>query len=308
MTSSPSSVASIRRFNRFYTRKIGVLREGLLDSPFSLTEARVLYEIAHHPGITARALCDALELDPGYLSRMLARLRRRKLVGRERAANDGRQSHLSLTGLGRKAFAELNTRSGAQIEALVAHLPAAEQGRLVETMRTIEHLLAPPSAAQPAMTLREPRPGDLGWVVQRHGALYAQEYGWDATFEALVARIVADFGRKHDPARERCWIAELNGVPVGCVFLVRESDQVAKLRLLLVEPGARGAGVGRQLVGACVDFARSAGYRKISLWTNSVLHAARKLYERAGFRLAKTAPHHSFGHDLEGQDWELDLP
>jgi DNA-binding MarR family transcriptional regulator/GNAT superfamily N-acetyltransferase len=298
---------SIRRFNRFYTRKIGVLQRGLLDSPFSLTEVRVLYELAHRPRITATELGADLGLDAGYLSRMLARFGRLQLVGRERAAQDARRTHLRLTAKGRKTFAALNARSGAQVAGMIGHLPEPEQQRLAGVMRTVEHLLTAPGEPRPEVVLRAPQPGDLGWVVQRHGALYSQEYNWDQTFEALVARIVADFGRNPDPRRERCWIAEMAGAPVGCIFLVRESDAVAKLRLLLVEPSARGAGVGGKLVAECISFARSAGYRKITLWTNSVLHAARRIYEKAGFKLVKAEPHRSFGHELVGQYWELPL-
>jgi len=302
-----SPVEAIRRFNRFYTRKIGVLQQGLLDSPYSLTEVRVLYEVAHRPGVTAAELGQDLGLDAGYLSRLLTRFAQKRLLRREASPEDGRQSHLHLTPVGRKVFSELNARSSDEIRGLLSHLPAGEQHRLADTLRTAHHLLTQPSESRGSVRLREPGPGDSGWIVQRHGALYAQEYGWDATFEALVARIVADFITKRDPHRERCWMAEMEGHPVGCVFLVRQSDRVAKLRLLLVEPSARGHGVGRKLVATCVAFARESGYRKIVLWTNSVLRAARHLYEEAGFRLVKREPHHSFGHDLEGQTWELSL-
>lgn len=305
--SRSSPVDSVRQFNRFYTRKIGVLQQGLLESPFSLTEARVLYELAHHSGITATALGAELGLDAGYLSRMLARFTKLRLVTRRRSTADARNVTLSLTAHGRKTFATLNTRSSTQISALLAHLPAPEQQRLASLLRTVEHLLTPPDAPRPEVRLRDLQPGDLGWVVQRHGALYAQEYHWDDTFEALVARIVADYVDKRDATREHAWIADMGGTPVGCIFLVRESDTVAKLRLLLVEPSARGAGVGRKLVETCVAFARQAGYRKVTLWTNSILHAARAIYVRAGFQLVHSEPHRSFGHDLVGQNWELSL-
>lgn len=301
------AVDAVRRFNRFYTRKIGVLNDGLLDSPFSLTEVRVLYELAHRPELTATDVQRELSLDAGYLSRMLARFARKRLIARTRSKQDGRQTHLSLTEHGRKVFAALNKRSSAEINALLAHLPAGEQERLVGLLQGVSHLLSTPSERTAKPILRAPRPGDLGWVVQRHGALYAQEYGWDERFEALVASIVAEFGEKHDDARERCWIAELDGHPVGCIFLVGQSDTVAKLRLLLVEPSARGHGVGRRLVDECIAFARTAGYRKIILWTNSVLHAARRIYEKAGFKLMRSEKHHSFGHDLVGETWELAL-
>jgi DNA-binding MarR family transcriptional regulator/GNAT superfamily N-acetyltransferase len=302
-----ATVDAVRNFNRFYTRKIGVLNEGLLDSPFSLTEVRVLYELAHRADATATDLARDLDLDAGYLSRMLARFARRRLIARERSTQDGRQTHLRLTASGRKTFGTLNTRSSQQMKALIGHLPAAEQQRLAGLMQSVRHLLAKPDERPSGVVLRGPAPGDLGWVVQRHGALYAQEYGWDQRFEALVARIVADYVEDLDAARERCWIAELEQQPVGCVFLVRKTDAVAKLRLLLVEPSARGHGVGRQLVRACIDFARTAGYRKIELWTNRVLHAARRIYEQAGFRLVRSEKHHSFGHDLVGETWELAL-
>lgn len=306
MPASPA-VESVRRFNRFYTCRIGVLQRRLLESPFSLTEVRVLYELAQQAGLTAADLQAQLGLDAGYLSRMLRQFARRRLIRRERSADDARRVHLQLTTRGREVFAGLNQESTRQIAGLLAHLSPADQERLAALLRGAELLLRPPDAPPAPVNLRAPRAGELGWVVQRHGALYAQEYGWDQTFEALVARIVADFGQQHDPARERCWIAEQEGVPVGCIFLVRQSDAVAKLRLLLVEPSARGAGIGRRLVQECIQFARTAGYRRVTLWTNSVLHAARRIYETAGFRLAKSEPHHSFGHDLVGQFWELDL-
>ncbi|MBI2517073.1 MAG: MarR family transcriptional regulator [Opitutae bacterium] len=301
------AVDAVRHFNRFYTRKIGVLHDGLLDSPFSLTEVRVLYELAHRPELTATDVQRELDLDAGYLSRMLARFARKRLITRTRSEQDGRQTHLGLTAHGRKVFAGLNARSSTQINGLLTHLPPGEQEHLVGLMQGVRHMLSAPAERSAEPVLRAPRAGDLGWVVQRHGALYAQEYGWDERFEALVARIVADFGEKHDEARERCWIAELDGHPVGCIFLVRQSDSVAKLRLLLVEPSARGHGVGRKLVDECIAFARAAGYRKIVLWTNSVLHAARRIYEKAGFKLTRSEKHHSFGHDLVGETWVLAL-
>lgn len=304
---SSSPVDSIRRFNRFYTRKIGVLQQGLLDSPFSLTEVRVLYEIAHRPGLTATALGGDLGLDAGYLSRMLARFVTQGLVARQRSSEDARQSALHLTAQGKKTFAKLNARSSTQITAMLGHLAPGDQQRLAALLRSAERMLVSPDQPKPEVTLRPMRPGDYGWVVQRHGALYAQEYGWDETFEALVARIVADYIEKRKPGRDEAWIAELDGDAVGCIFLVRESETVAKLRLLLVEPSARGAGVGKKLVEACIDFARKAGYRTLTLWTNSILHAARHIYEKAGFKLVKSEAHRSFGHPLTGQTWELDL-
>lgn len=302
-----SPVDSVRRFNRFYTRRIGVLQQGLLDSPFSLTEVRVLYEIAHHPGLTATTLGEDLGLDAGYLSRMLARFVAKGLVSRQRSREDARQSALRLSARGEKIFAGLNTRSTEQIGAMLGHLSPGDQLRLAAFLRSAERMLRGPREPKPAVTLRALRPGDFGWVVQRHGALYAQEYEWDETFEALVARIVADYIEKRKPGRDQAWIAELDGDPVGCVFVVRESETVAKLRLLLVEPSARGAGVGRRLVEASIDFARSAGYRTLTLWTNSILHAARSIYTKAGFKLVSTERHRSFGHDLTGENWELTL-
>jgi DNA-binding MarR family transcriptional regulator/GNAT superfamily N-acetyltransferase len=300
-------VAAMRRFNRFYTQKIGVLEEGLLHSPFTLTQSRVLYELAQRERTTAADLGRELGLDAGYLSRILQGFRRQGLIVRRAAPADGRQSLLSLTARGRAAFARLDASSRAEIGALLAPLKLADQPRLMAALATVEGLLGARPAAAAPYSLRPHRPGDMGWVVHRHGALYAAEYGFDATFEALVAEIVADFVRRFDPARERCWIAERDGEIVGSVFLVRKSARTAKLRLLLVEPSARGLGLGRRLVEECVRFARRAGYRKITLWTNSVLHAARAIYEQAGFRLVDSAPHRSFGCDLVGETWELDL-
>ncbi len=300
-------IASVRQFNRFYTQKIGVLDEGLLHSPFSLTEARVLYELAHRDRPGASELARELHLDPGYLSRILRSFRRQGLIDRARAVGDGRRSHLSLTTAGKAAFAPLDARSRDEIAAQLAPLGESRQRRLVAAMRSIEQLLDPVSAGEEAFVLRPPEPGDIGWVAARHGAIYAAEYGFDARFEALVAEIAAAFVTHFDPRWERCWIAEKDGEPVGSVFLVRDTDSVAKLRLLLVEPAARGLGIGRLLVAECVGFARTAGYRKITLWTQSMLVAARHLYQEAGFDLVRTEPHHSFGHDLVGEYWELAL-
>jgi DNA-binding MarR family transcriptional regulator/GNAT superfamily N-acetyltransferase len=300
-------VAAVRRFNRFYTRQIGLLNEHLLHTAFSLPEARVIYELAHHEQTTATELREELGLDAGYLSRLLRRLEQRRLLARARSRVDGRQQLLSLTGKGQEAFAQLNARSHDEIAALLNRLPAAEQQRLVEAMHAIEGMLGAPPEHKVPYILRPPQPGDLGWVVQRHGALYALEYGWNEQFEALVADIVAKFVRRFDPKRERCWIAERDGQNVGCVFLVSRSKTVAQLRLLLVDPKARGLGVGSRLVTECIRFARQVGYRKMMLWTNDVLAAARRIYERAGFRLVHKEAHHSFGHDLVGQTWEVEL-
>jgi DNA-binding MarR family transcriptional regulator/GNAT superfamily N-acetyltransferase len=300
------AVPAVRRFNRFYTRRIGVLRAGHLDSPFTLAEVRVLYELAHRAGVTASELARDLDLDPGYLSRMVHAFRRRGLVTRTRSATDGRVAFLALTALGRRRFAALDTRQNAETRALVSSLGALEQRRLVGAMQTIEGLLSPAARSAP-VTIRTSRPGDLGWIVHRHGALYAEEYGWDERFEALVAQVAADFLASHDPARERCWVAELDGSIVGSILLVAKSRTVAKLRLLLVEPSARGLGIGSRLVSELLAFARAAGYRRITLWTNDLLHAARRIYERAGFTLVDSAPHAMFGSGLVGQTWELSL-
>jgi DNA-binding MarR family transcriptional regulator/GNAT superfamily N-acetyltransferase len=300
-------VAAVRGFNRFYTQKIGVLDEGLLKSRFSLTEARVLYELANRERPTATELCGDLGLDAGYLSRILRRFEQQGLLVRMTSKDDGRQSLLTLTARGRAAFAPLDTRSRREIGALMDGLAPADQARLVAAMGTIERLLGvrPPSDAP--YLLRPHQPGDMGWVVHRHGALYAQEYGWDERFEALVAEIVAKFIARFDPKEERCWIAERDGEIIGSVFLVKQSKTVAKLRLLLVEPAARGLGLGSRLVEECMRFARQSGYRKITLWTNDILHAARHIYVKAGFRKVGSERHHSFGHDLVGETWELEL-
>ncbi len=309
-TTRSDPIAAVRRFNRFYTRQVGLLDEGLLDSPFSLTVVRVLYEIAHRPGITATDLREILALDPGYLSRMLRGLRKQGLVSARAPASDRRQRQLALTARGSRTFGSLDARSSEQVGAMLARLSRRERRDMIQAMRAIEGLLARPDdhdTASPDVVLRHPRPGDLGWVVKRHGELYAAEYDWNAEFEGLVAGIVGRYVAELDPRAERCWIAELDGEPAGSVFLVRDTAEVAKLRLLLVEPWARGHGVGTRLVEECLRFARSAGYAKVRLWTNDVLHAARRIYERAGFRLVEENRHHSFGHDLVGQTWELDL-
>ncbi|MGE5802601.1 MAG: GNAT family N-acetyltransferase [Gemmatimonadota bacterium] len=300
-------VAAVRRFNRFYTRQIGVLQEHLLHSPFSLTEGRVIYELAHHERVTAKTLGEELGLDGGYLSRMLRGFQQRRLVAKQPSPTDGREQLLSLTEKGKVAFAQINARSHEEIGAMLERLPPTEQDRLVQAMRAIEAMLGAPPEHKVPYILRPPQPGDMGWVVQRHGALYALEYGWNEEFEALCAEIVAQFVRRFDPRRERCWIAEQNGENVGCVFLVSRSKTVAQLRLLLVEPKARGLSIGTRLVDECIRFARQTGYRKMMLWTNDVLHAARRIYERTGFHLVHEEKHHSFGKDLVGQTWELEL-
>jgi len=300
-------VEAIRRFNRFYTRQIGVLTEGLLDSMFSLTEARVIYELAHHEQTTASALGDELDLDAGYLSRMLQSFKKHGLIDTQPSEADRRQRMLRLTQAGQDAFAMLNARSYRQIEAMLNQVPLEDQPRLIAAMRGIQDLLGARLEQKVPYILRPHQPGDIGWVVYRHGVLYAAEYGWDEHFEALVASVVAQFIQDYDPKRERCWIAEMNGEIVGSVFLVKQSDSVAKLRLLLVEPKARGLGIGTRLVGECIRLARQLGYTTLTLWTNSVLLAARHIYVQAGFQLVSAAPHHSFGHDLVGEAWELAL-
>jgi DNA-binding MarR family transcriptional regulator/GNAT superfamily N-acetyltransferase len=300
-------VEAVRRFNRFYTRQIGVLEEGLLRSPFSLAEARVLYELAQRDQPTAAELCKELGLDAGYLSRILRGFARRGLVEKRPSSTDGRQSLLALSTDGRAAFGLLERAARDQIGALLEPLSGDGQGRLLQAMRTIESLLGASSEPKVPYLLRPHQPGDLGWIVHRHGLLYAEEYGFDEQFEALVAEIVAQFARHHEPRWERCWIAERDGLPVGSVMLVRQSDEIAKLRLLLVEPAARGLGIGARLVQECERFARRAGYRRVTLWTNSVLHAARRIYEQAGYRLVHEEAHHSFGQDLVGEIWELTL-
>ncbi len=298
-------IAAIRRFNRFYTSTIGVVRDKLLHSSFTLAEARVLYELADRGQSTAAEIARELRLDAGYLSRILRRFERDGLLTRL-PASDRRQVLLSLTDAGRAAFAPLDAGSRAEIGSLIGALPEQAQVELVQSMDRIGRALgAPGDRAKPA--LRTHRPGDIGWVVSRHGALYAEEYGFDETFEALVAEIAGAFLQAHDPARERCWIAERDGSNVGSIFLVRQSDEIGKLRLLIVEPSARGLGVGRELVAACIGFARKAGYRRVTLWTQDILVAARHLYAEAGFRLVQSEPHRSFGLDLIGENWELDL-
>jgi DNA-binding MarR family transcriptional regulator/GNAT superfamily N-acetyltransferase len=304
--SASQHIEAVRRFNRLYTRRIGALQEGLLNTPFSLAEARVLYELAQREQTTAKVLGDELELDAGYLSRILRRFERNGLLERRASAQDGRQQLIHLTAEGRSAFADLNAASRRDVGGLLRALPKPDQAKLVSALQEVSMLLAAPPTT-PEWSVRPHRAGDMGWVVQLHGELYAREYDWDAEFEALVAEIVARFLRKFDPAWERCWIAELDGENVGSVFLVRKSKTVGQLRLLLVDPKARGLGIGKRLVDECISFGRSVGYRSIVLWTNAVLHAARHIYEQAGFELTEEEHHHSFGHDLVGQTWTLRL-
>ena len=306
------AVAAVRRFNRFYTRQIGVLRKTYLDSPYSLGEMRVLYELAHRDQLTATDVARALDLDAGYLSRLLRNFERRGLISRTTSAKDGRQSHLALTARGRTLFAPMEERSQRQAGAMLDKLDDTQQARVVAAMSAIETLIAGALAekpdAEPRYVLRDPRTGDFGWIVSRHAELYAKEYGWNEPFEGLCAQIVADFVNNFDPKWERCWIAEIDGENVGCVMLVKdEQPGVARLRLLLVDPKGRGLGLGTRLVDECVRFARAAGYKKITLWTHSVLSAARHVYERAGFTLTSSEPRHTWGQNVVAEFWDLEL-
>lgn len=298
---------AVRRFNRLYTRRIGVLQEGLLGSPFSLAELRVMYELAHRERTVATDLVQELGLDAGYVSRLLKGLQRRRLVERRQAAEDGRRSVITLTASGRKAVAALEDRSRAEVAALLGGLAPDGQARLLAAMRTIEELLGDRPRGSETLVLRPHRPGDLGWIVHRHAALYASEWGYDERFEGMVAQIASDFVRRFDPKRDRCWMAERDGDVVGSIALVRKSETVGQLRLLLVEPSARGLGVGRKLVQECVRFARQVGYRKVTLYTHDTLAAARHLYLEAGFRLVHEEPDDGYGAAVKAQTWDLDL-
>jgi DNA-binding MarR family transcriptional regulator/GNAT superfamily N-acetyltransferase len=304
-----ADIAAFRRFNRMYTKFLGTLNEGLLESQFSLAEARVLYELAHRPAPTAKDLIAELGLDPGYLSRILGTFERKALLKREPSPQDARYANLTLTARGKAAFTKLNTLSENQATEVFQPLPAPTRRELIRCMTTIEQTLSPPAPTQTHYILRPHRVGDMGWVVQSEALGYALQFNWDNTFEALVAKIVADFITNFTPAREHCWIAEIAALPVGHIFLVQHPSDpsAAKLRLLFVDPSARGLGLGDALVHECLRFARSAGYRKVVLWTQSILTAAHHIYAKAGFHLVKEEPHHSFGHALIGQEWELDL-
>lgn len=295
-------VAEVRAFNRFYTNVIGVLREGLLQTPYSLTEARLLFELAQKDSAEVVELRRELDVDAGYLSRILTRFEADGLVSRARSRQDGRRQVIRLTARGRRVFRTLDERSAREVRNLVAPLREEERRRLVEAMRTIRSILEGTPRSE-AYVLRPMVAGDYGWVVHRHGVLYAEEYGWDETFEALVAQIVADYVRNRDPRRENAWLAEVDGQAAGCVFCVKKADTVAQLRLLLVEPWARGRGIGSRLIEECLRFAKRAAYERIMLWTNDVLDDARRLYERANFELGEEQSHHSFGHDLVSQTW-----
>jgi DNA-binding MarR family transcriptional regulator/RimJ/RimL family protein N-acetyltransferase len=304
----PDRVAELRAFTRFYTSVLGVLDEGLLDTPFSVTEARIIFELAQHEATELADLRRRLGVDAGYMSRIAARLETGGLLTRERSPVDGRRQVLRLTDQGRAAYAVLDARAAEQAGELLGRLPDPVQQRVLAAMGTIRAVLGDRDGERPrTVVLRPPGPGDYGWIVARHGALYAAEHGWDTSFEGLVARIVADFLAGHDPVREAAWIAEVDGEPVGCVFCVARDETTAQLRILLVEPDARGYGIGTRLVDECVRFARRAGYERIVLWTNDVLLSARRIYEGAGFTLDEEEPHHSFGQDLVGQMWSRDL-
>jgi DNA-binding MarR family transcriptional regulator/GNAT superfamily N-acetyltransferase len=309
----PHRIAAIRRFNRFYTRQLGVLRKTFLDSPYSLGEARVLYEIASGNCRTASEIGRMLDLDAGYLSRTLRNFERRGLIARKPSPTDARQSRVILTARGRKAFAPLDRRSQRDTGAMLGKLSAAEQARLVGAMTTIQDLIgagedaAATAAPRGTYILRAPTPGDFGWIVKRHAELYAEEYGWTEPFEGVCAQIVADFVNKFDRDRERCWIAEIDGENVGSIVLAKDSEKVARIRLLLVDPKARGLGLGARLTDECIRFARRAGYEKITLWTHSVLTTARHIYEKAGFKLTRSERHRSWGKPVVSEHWDLEL-
>jgi DNA-binding MarR family transcriptional regulator/GNAT superfamily N-acetyltransferase len=305
LLSTEARVEELRSFNRFYTGVLGLLRGGLLDTPYSLAESRLLFELGTTGATSPSHLAEGLHLNLGYISRVLSGLKKRHLVRSEVSPEDGRRQVISLTQKGVEAFQVLNERSSRQVRELLGSLNEDQQQQLMSSVNGIKKLLGDKDS--PVVVLRPPVAGDYGWVVQRHGDLYAMEYGWDETFEALVARIVADYVEHRDPPREAAWIAEINRARVGCVFCMKKSDDVAQLRMLLVEPSARGMGLGGRLVDECIRFARRAGYKQMMLWTNDVLVAARRIYERAGFRLIEEDTHHSFGHDLIGQNWLLDL-
>jgi DNA-binding MarR family transcriptional regulator/GNAT superfamily N-acetyltransferase len=306
MNQHSDTVATVREFNRFYTNVIGLLRGKYLDTPYTLTEARLLFELAQRDVSEVADLRRVVDIDAGYMSRILARFEADGLISRQRSQADGRRQEIRLTGTGRKAVDCLDARSAEQTSAMLAGVRGEDQHRLLDAMRVITELLAGTPRPR-GYLLRSPEPGDLGWVVQRNGAVYAAEFGWDQTSEALVARIVADYTDHRDPDREAAWIAEVDGTPAGCVFCVREDKTTARLRLLLVEPWARGLGIGARLVDEVLRFARRAGYTRITLWTNDVLADARRVYQRAGFTLDSEDRHHSFGKDLVGQTWSKAL-
>jgi len=302
-------VTAVRRFNRFYTQTIGVLDKGYLGTDYTVAEGRVLYEIARADGVTAKQVADATGLDAGYLSRIVARLERDGVVARERSESDGRSAVVRVTPHGRSVFGVFDQRAVGVVEGLLKPLTAEQRPRLVSAMRTVEALIGGDPAAEGEVTLRPHRQGDMGWVTEKNATIYGQEYGWGPAIEFMTARICADFLEHYDPTLERCWVAERGGERLGCVFLVKEPDApgVARLRLLILDPAARGLGLGRRLVEQCVSFAREAGYREIVLWTHQVLTAARAIYAKAGFELAETWVHDDFGHDEVSETWRLKL-
>ena len=300
-------VEAVRNFNRFYTKRIGLLNKGLLKTPFSLTQARILFELAQHEDSTASDLINELDIDRGYLSRLLTTFEKNGLILKTPSKSDNRYRLLKLTAKGRKTFSVLNDRSSRETESVLQNLSQEDQHRLLHAMQTIGNILQPESRSLVAFVLRSHQPGDIGWIIHRHGVLYSEEYGFDESFEALVADILARFIQQHDPKRERLWIAEQEGEGVGSIMIVDAGEEVAQLRILLVEPKSRGRGLGKRLIDECIDFSKRAGYKKIKLWTQSVLVEARHLYEQAGFELVEEKAHHSFGHDLVAQIWELPL-
>jgi DNA-binding MarR family transcriptional regulator/GNAT superfamily N-acetyltransferase len=297
----------VRGFNRFFTKQIGVLREGLLHSPYSLTEARIIFELANQSNLTATKLGNALGLDTGYLSRILNKLEQLRLIKKNRSDDDGRQRLISLTTKGEKIFSLLDTRSNDEVSEMLSRLNESGRARLIEAMQTIEDIFNQGSKHLKSVYLRHHEPGDMGWVIRQHGLFYHQRYGWDESFEAFVSQICADFINQYDPQKERCWVAEMQDEQIGSIFCVNAGENVAKLRMLLVAPKARGLGLGTKMVKECIRFARRVGYKKITLWTNDILIDARKIYEKQGFKLVKEESHHSFGHDLVGQNWDLML-
>jgi DNA-binding MarR family transcriptional regulator/N-acetylglutamate synthase-like GNAT family acetyltransferase len=300
-------VNEVRQFNRFYTKQIGALSENYLDSDFSLAETRVLYELAHRDDLTAKQLCADLDMDAGYLSRILRSFEERGLIKRVASKADGRQHLIVMTAKGRKEFTPLERGAFDGVAQLLEPLANERQEEVMEAMKVIRNALGDELPKSNSFVLRSSKPGDMGWVLYRHAAIYGQEYGWDERFESLVADVVADYLKNHEPSKENCWIAEKDGKNVGSIFLVRESDEIAKLRLLIVEPETRGMGIGARLVEECIRFAKQSGYKKIRLWTNSCLHSARRIYERCGFYLVEETPHNMFGEGLVGQTWELTL-
>ena len=300
-------IEAVRRFNRFYTRQIGLLQEQLLQSQFTLSQARVIYELGQYDQITATEIGQTLGMDAGYLSRIVRDLSQRGIVSKERSQTDGRQRLLTLSKTGQEAYKELSQRSQLDVGAMLDSLPEEGQRRLIDAMNEIERIVVKPATNSPPYLLRPHQPGDIGWLIGQHGSYYSTTYGWDETFEGLAAEIAGTFLQNFDPKRERCWVAERDGKRVGAVILLKKTEDTAQLRMLIVKPEARGFGIGKRLVQECTRFARQAGYNKIMLWTDKGLDAARAIYEKEGYQLIKEEPHTSFGHDLIGQIWELEL-